>query len=1750
MKTRYTDRVAEETIHESGQVNCVNDMNYNAGHVASDNIVRPSSPTETSQLTIFLAKLLEEQKAQTLLLTEGLGALRQQLGELKSDDCSRPASSGNKIRSCDSLESKGNRLVETTNHIISPKGFVPELPRVELSHFSGNPTDYWKFIRQFETYVEGRILDDSQRLLYLQHYCKGESLKAIEQCVMLPSQEGYVRARRILEDLYGQPHVIAKGLLDELLTEAKGLEKSEDGLSMLALKMEGCQIALEQMHYLHDLNSMVTLERIVRSLPAQLQLNWAVEADKIGLQGREPTFAELLTFVSGQARIRRSRFGQLAKAASRITPETVSQGATVQRARAFALNTTSVMKSCMLCHETHRLGDCATFVKLSVPERWSTCRRLGACFVCLGGSHRGAQCDSGLKCEATNCKRKHHTLLHQETSIETKRVFNTACMSAKVFVGTVPVWVDTPQGPTRTLALIDNGSDTSLVREDFIVQHGLQGYPTRLTIDTVGGKTSLNTTVNCLKLCTSSGPIEVGEAYAVKDLPVHRPCDLSRLAAQWDHLKGIKFDYVEDSKVSLLLGCDVPQAHQVLEQRLGGNGQPFATKTVFGWMLCGPIGKQKGVHQVNCIGHSGVDLHEKVKALYDREFADTSSLTAERSREDEMALRQVTSGTVIVNGHYEIALPWRIDPCRLPDNYAAAYKRWQSLVKRFKADSNLFERYKEVIHQQIERGYSQLVPQGDCSETHLKWYLPHHPVINSKKLRVVLDCAARYSGVSLNDGLFSGPDMTTKLLAVLLRFRLNPVALSADIKEMFMQVRLPALEQGAFRFLWTDNLSDERPLEYQMKSHPFGARSSPFCANFALRKTANDFGCGYDSSTVMAVENNFYVDDCLISFRTVKEAAQFVTQITELLGHGGFTLAKWRSNTPTVLDGMTGPKVLNSTKSTIDGVAEGRALGVVWDSTLDKLCWSFTLPQGTRTRRGLLSCISSLYDPLGVASPWLLPGKMLLQSLCKLSLGWDDVIPETYLQSWDKWFASLQSVGSFRIDRCMCPPWEYDAHNVSLHVFSDASESGYGVAAYAVFRNGQSSHSTIVFGKARVAPIKNVSIPRLELTAATLAVRVSQQINDMLPSYFAETYLWTDSMIVLHYIYNKSTRFSTFVANRLTVIHDLSKESQWRHVDSKSNPADKASRGALGNNGQDLWIYGPQFIRDEPSCWPAFKLEIPDTIDIERKSPRAVVCLTTTEAATQFLNYYSGWIRLLRGVAWMRRFFSYLKIVRSGDSSVTLRLGSLRVDELQAAERAVIAVVQRTHFAKELRALRSGEHPLARDSCLRRLSPILVNGMIRVGGRLNAWNYPFELKHPVILPKRHHVVRLLINHYHELEAHAGWQHVLNTIRTKFWIVQGGAAVKAVVGGCYKCRRVNAPMGEQLMAPLPEVRIVPGWHPFDHVGMDYFGPLLVKRGRVIDKRFGCVITCLKSRAVHLEVAHSMTTDSLMLLLNRFVGRRGPPSSIYSDNGSNFCAADKELKRLIEGLDHKFIGDQLLARKIEWHFNVPLASHRGGVWERLIRSIRQILSVICHEQHPDDETLLTVMVEAERVLNNRPLVPVCTDESAYPALTPNDLILLRQNEGLVEEPDIVLRYSRRWRQAKQLAMTFWKRWVSEYVPLLQKRQKWVNRTRNFRVGDVVLLVNEIGRGGRWPLGLVTDAIVSEDGLVRSVQVRTERGNFLRDIRSLSLLEGYDSVTVEQRLGGATSQVGGGSSGPSLGGTTETVARRSKNQLVRVG
>lgn len=310
-----------------------------------------------------------------------------------------------------------------------------------------------------------------------------------------------------------------------------------------------------------------------------------------------------------------------------------------------------------------------------------------------------------------------------------------------------------------------------------------------------------------------------------------------------------------------------------------------------------------------------------------------------------------------------------------------------------------------------------------------------------------------------------------------------------------------------------------------------------------------------------------------------------------------------------------------------------------------------------------------------------------------------------------------------------------------------------------------------------------------------------------------------------------------------------------------------------------------------------------------------------------------------------------------------------------------------------------------------------------------------------------------------------------------------------------------------MASLPADRVTPFEPPFSFVGVDCFGPLEVRRGRSTVKRYGVLFTCMTARAIHIEIAYSLDTDSFLNALRRFIARRGEPKQIRSDNGGNFVKGEKDLREAIRQWNQEKIHEFLLQKDIKWIFNPPAGSHHGGVWERCIRTVRKVMKAILNEQRLDDEGLVTLVCEAEAIVNGRPLTKVSDDPRDPEALTPSHLLLLRSGPTL--PPGVFSKvdgYSRRrWRHVQYLADVFWRRWMREYLPSLQQRQKWSHADRNFAVGDVVLLLDETLPRGSWPLGRVLEVFPNQsDGLVRSVKLKTKSSILVRPIDKIVLLE----------------------------------------------
>ena len=458
-------------------------------------------------------------------------------------------------------------------------------------------------------------------------------------------------------------------------------------------------------------------------------------------------------------------------------------------------------------------------------------------------------------------------------------------------------------------------------------------------------------------------------------------------------------------------------------------------------------------------------------------------------------------------------------------------------------------------------------------------------------------------------------------------------------------------------------------------------------------------------------------------------------------------------------------------------------------------------------------------------------------------------------------------------------------------------------------------------------------------------------------------------------------------------------------------------------------------------------------------------------------KHSSSFYRLKRSIVCIQRMIERKRSDKQYNSRI--QEGPPPVRELEEAEKSILKSIQYKHFSAKIddmqrlagnedmfqdrQSAKVRNSALKRTSSLHKLDPFLDGeGILRVGGRLKNATTPYEVKHPVLIPKNDHVTNLLIRHHHVAQKHQGCGITHNGIRQAgYWVINGRTVISHAIHGCVTCRRLRGRSIEQKMADLPSERVNPA-PPFAYTGMDAFGPFYIKEGRKELKRWDIIFTCLASRAVHLETLNSMNTDSFLNALRRFISRRGNVQELRSDQGTNFIGGRNELTAALESLDNDAIKGFLSNKDCDWikfTMNVPSASHMGGAWERLIRTVRSVLSTLFfnHGTQLDDESLRTLMTEAEGVVNNRPLtVRNLSEPGTLEPLTPNHLLtckseIILQPSGGFTRPDL---YSRkRWRRVQYLTNQFWQRWRKEYSNMLQcERKKWTRQRRNSRVGDI--------------------------------------------------------------------------------------------------
>ena len=1617
-------------------------------------------------------------------------------------------------------------------------GSIPcRLPPQTLEKFDGDPLRWPNWIALFKALVhDRRELSNAERMTYLQSSLTGQAEHAISG--FLCDGSLYGEALRELQCQFGSPATVIQASLRRVMDLPAVRNNDIPRLTELSRALHSTVTVLKSLHYDADLAASTNVTAIVAKLPTSLAWKWGEHLQSI--QHREPTMTDLdkwlgvqvaaaravvsVTAVQtdggreegrrnwGHKVIRSDRPAGVSATAGTLPPDRAKDG------------------QCGFCGGAHGIGSCEKFARLSVDERAMAAMKRGMCFRCLEPEHRVRDCVSAQKCSVSSCGSwRHHRLLHGMKEFEQyvkqangrpptgdAQMVGVASVGRKdqMLLQIVPVHVHGPRGTRKVNALLDMGSQISLIREDTAAHLGLDGPVQPLNISTIDASQTRPSRQVDFEIQSLSSEdrfrVTAAQTTPLLNVPGHA-IDWPNEKRNWPHLKDLNLQKTASAEIEVLLGTDAFSLIVPREVREGPPGSPAAVRTRLGWVasnrLPGRYKHDERVLHVNVIHMTDEDdMHRQIQNFWTTEsFGTKYDEPPRRSRDDERALKVLNDSIRLTDGHYETKLMWKRPNGKLPDSRAAALIRLRHTERKLDRDKEMTQMYTDTIEGYVKEGYAKKLMADDTPEDNKReWYLPHHGVVNPKKpgkVRVVFDAAARSGGTSLNEELLTGPDLANSLIGVLLRFRQRPFPISADIKAMYHQVRVAEEDQPALRFLWRGADRQKPPDTYQMQVHVFGAASSSCAVNFALQKCAADNEMEFPEAAA-AVRSRFYVDDYLDSVDTAEEADAMVVSLTSLLKRGGFDLTKWKIPHRQLHD-ETARQDLDLDQTPIE-----RALGVCWDVQQDKLVFKVTRMEKPCTKRDILSQVSSVFDPLGMLAPYVMRAKALIQELWTRSYDWDQEIDDAeLLKRWDEWLTELEDLNGFEVNRCYRP---MSLSSVSckttrqLHVFCDASLLGFGAVAYFRLDRGDGHiWCSFVMAKGRVAPVRQLTVPRLELQSAVMAVRLGDLIRKEHDVTIESTHYWSDSSTVLCWIRSESRRYHTFVANRVAEIQDSSKVNDWRHVPGSMNPADIVSRGCsaseLCKNECD-WLKGPSFLSLPPETWPAEPSHDIQQVDSTEEKIVTVTAVTQPDPVIQPAKF-SSWSRLLRVTAWVRRFGKNCKAEKEDRSR-----GPLSVTELRDAEAICLRQAQADEFPAELDALRR-KVALSRRSRLLPLSPYLdADGLIRVGGRLRHAKVEHESRHQVVLSPDHHVTRLIITDRHRRLAHSGPDHVLCSLRERFWILRGRATVKKWTAPCWLCKKRRATPNPPVMADLPASRVNSLGPPFSAVGLDFFGPITVRKLRKTEKRYGCIFTCMVTRAVHIEVAHTLDADSFVMALRRMIARRGRPQQIFSDNGTNLKAGERELRACLRELNQNQVADAMTQEDIDWRFNPPASPHFGGVWERVVRSAKRALVAIIGQNTVTDEMLLTVVTEVEGLLNSRPLTHVSADPNDLQALTPNHFLIGRASPnlppGIFDDSD--MSHRRRWRHAQRLIDHFWKRWRREYLPELTVRRKWLQETRNLETGDLVLVVDENELRGLWPLARVVKPFRGSDGRVRSAEIKTAGGTYVRPVARLCLLE----------------------------------------------
>lgn len=1328
-----------------------------------------------------------------------------------------------------------------------------KLPDIPLPKFSGKFEEWNIFKDKFVSLISSNVeLSESQKLYYLRSCLIGNAKE------LQTVDDSFTSLFEALENRFNNKRLIVNTHINELLSMEKLQFESAKDLRLLVDQLQKHLRALKLMDLSLDKLSEVFLINIVlQKLDKESRKQF-----EMSLTSSELTsWNTLITFLEQRCQILENLHCKVSQTRAKYPHSN-------NKTRSLVMKVNKPLSVCPLCKGAHAIFKCESFLALNPIERFHYVKKHMLCINCLSPNHKVGLCQSSHVCSI--CKSKHNSLLHrpinrhpsvplenvssdetvflleekQTAASDTNRLTDTKALSSCLFsknktviLSTAVVWVQNLYGQfSKARVILDSGSQSNFVSNDFVYRANLRKEKVNIPVSSLGGKTTTITSQVFATISNGNNSFSTSLNFLVLDkitdtLPSQK-LNLQKLKIPHQSMLADP-DFATPAQIDMLLGAEIYFDIVKGEQILSSSHSLIFQHTVFGYIASGTIKTPPDNSYVSYCGLAtqNENIQQTIEKFWLLE--DLNNDEPILSNEEEFCeLHFQKTHKRDNSGRYVVQMPIKEEELgSLGNSRILAERRLQQTVKRLNKNLEMRKLYCEFLDEYEMLSHMEKVPEEDSAE--ISYYMPHHgvykPEKSSTKLRIVFNASApSTTGQSLNDILLAGK-VKEDIFDIMVRFRKHKIVMTADIEKMFRQIIIDPGQRNLLRILWKTHEKDPT-MVYRMNTVTYGTKCAPFLATRVLKQVALDEAANFPLASKVVL-SDVYMDDIVTGCQDLESAKNLKLELTQLFMTCGMTLHKWNSNSEELL-GCSNP-ILKEHSFAQKAETSTKTLGLFWKSDEDQFIFKVSVKeQNTFTKREVLSTIAKLYDPLGFIGPVICKAKIFLQGLWLEKIGWDDIVPEPFASEWYRFFISLKDIEKIKINRYLL---NADVQSVTIVGFCDASNSAYGAVVYLLCCSQRGpSTSRILASKSRVAPLKTVSIPRLELCSCLLLSQLVKKLLASLKMEIERVILFSDSTIALAWIDSSPHRLKTFVGNRVAKIQTLTSNYQWCHVLSTENVADILSRGTSPAEllTMTLWWSGPAFLTEGQVPSSASVDSVAETEEYSCELRKHSKTNSNTDnnmcvslpvlSKDSLLNYILGrsndYGKLLRILSYVFRFYCNLRNPKE------IRIGLLNAEEINHAEEILIRLVQSTAFESDIQNLKNGKLV---SNKLKFLNVFLDDkGILRVGGRLAHANINYDSKHQMLLPKGHKITKMIFKHYHLKNLHAGPQSLLYFVRQVFCPIRGRDIAREIVHNCLTCFRHNPVSLDQIMGDLPSERVNPN-STFNNAGVDFCGPFFIR-----------------------------------------------------------------------------------------------------------------------------------------------------------------------------------------------------------------------------------------------------------------------------------------------------------------------------------